>query len=923
MPSDGERRALIEKRLRGVRAAMEDFDQDLETAMANVENDIRDEVRSRWERDRDIVIRRVNVLTGAGGGRRSWFDDYDPAEGYYWPRLRSWLLAHKGRSEAVVESLDDASDNVLAYLEDPGLSGPKQFRVQGLVLGRVQSGKTANFTAVIAKAADAGYRFVIVLSGIHNSLREQTQQRLTEELGLKDKAQLNKPGVGQPEATKRWVTITDNTFNGDFLPGTSDVNVLQGNETVIAVVKKNATVLRRLNQWLVGRPPGAHLPVLVIDDEADQASINTGGNRPGRIPDDADADLNDLVDLSEQDTEGDLLEELNPSVINGLIRSMLSGFEKVSYVAYTATPFANVLIDPEALDQQAGNDLYPRDFLMSLPTPSAYVGASRLFGRDPVGDETEPYEGLDVIRIVPDAEVPYLTPQGRQPWEATVTATLRTALIDYILATAAKVERLGNGISTMLIHTTHRKLPQIELGEVVRDEMRTLRQGWRYGDEDDRREFVDRWTQEHRPIISSLDVTLDREFSAIEEQIGQLMKDRVDIVVLNSDTDDRLGYDTDPYRKVIVIGGNRLSRGLTLEDLVVSYYVRASANYDTLLQMGRWFGYREPFVDLTRVWTTQTLFSNFRHLALVEEDLREQIAVQEHLGVTPLELAPLILAHPEMAVTAANKMGAGRAIHVSYAGQLVQSVRFKLDDPDWLDYNLELTRSLTAALGPLSPVDPSRPDERPHWRHVNWAVVADYLDQFQSPAEATSFHSKELAEYIQRQASEHRELGQWWVSIRERQSFDMGLGVIDLGGSVAEVNAISRSRLVSDRDSVGVLTNPVRPQGSRRTGDEQLGLTDDQIDRAREEYNADLFHRYGTALRHQRTPDEGLLCIYPISPRSDPGNDDRKKNSSNRTKLFEDPNRARAVIGLAVVFPPSASAATRTRVGGPAADPNW
>lgn len=925
MPSDGDREARIEKRLRAVRAFIENLDRTLDEALEEVEDDIRDEVRQRWQRDHDTPIRRINVLSGEGGGRRAWFDTHDPADGYHWPRLRSWLLAHKGRSEAVVESLDDASDNVLAHLENPSEDhGPDRFRVQGLVLGRVQSGKTANFTAVIAKAADAGYRFVIVLSGIHNSLREQTQQRLTEELGLTDKAGRNKSGVGQPEASKRWVAITDNTLHGDFRPGTFDVNVLQGNENVIAVVKKNATVLRRLNRWLKDRPQGAHLPVLIIDDEADQASINTGGNRPGQLPhdtDELDVDLEDMVDLDADDTEGDLRDELNPSVINGLVRELLNGFDKVAYVAYTATPFANVLIDPDAVDLDAGNDLYPRDFLISLPTPPNYVGAERLFGRDPVGDETEPKDGLDVIRTVPDAEIPYLCP-GRGPWEAEVTPTLRLALVDYILGTAAKLERLGNGISTMLIHTTHRTYPQIEIGEVVRDEMRDLRQRWRYGNDADRAEFRDRWEDEHRRLITSLNVTLDRDFDMIEPHVTQLMKDGVEIVVLNSATDDQLGYDTDPHRKVIVIGGNRLSRGLTLEDLVVSYYVRASSNYDTLLQMGRWFGYREPYVDLTRLWTTQPLIANFRHLALVEEDLREQIAVQEQMGLTPLELAPLILSHPEMGVTAANKMGAGREINVSYAGQLVQSVRFNLDDPAWLEHNLALTRQLITALGAPDTQDPDRPDPRPHWQQVGWEVIVDFLAQFQSPAEANSFHSAELAAYIRRQATEHNELQRWWVSIRERQQRDSALETVDLTGAIGEVNAISRSRLASDRHSVGVLTNPARARGTTRTGDEEVGLTDDQIAAARDAYAEDRFHRYGTALRHQRSPEEGLLCIYPISPHSDPGNDDRRKGSTNRVRLFDDPARARPVIGVAVVFPPSTSAATQTRIGGPAGDPN-
>ena len=229
-------------------------------------------VRRRFEEEATQVIRRMRGVS-ADGGPKAWFADWDPASGYYWVRQRQYLLDSGARTERQLEALDDHSDRVLSHLEDP--RGSEPFTTRGLVIGHVQSGKTANFSAVIAKAADVGYRIVIVLTGMHNSLRQQTQRRLDRELGL-----VPGVGVGLPEHGLRWLSQTTADLHGDFDPGTSDPNVLQGNERVIFVVKKFGTVLDRLISFIGQANPPESVPVLIIDDEADQASINTGGNRP-------------------------------------------------------------------------------------------------------------------------------------------------------------------------------------------------------------------------------------------------------------------------------------------------------------------------------------------------------------------------------------------------------------------------------------------------------------------------------------------------------------------------------------------------------------------------------------------------------------------------------------------------------------------
>ena len=282
---------------------------------------------------------------------------------------------------------------MLGHLENP--RSPQPFAIRGLVIGHVQSGKTANFSALIAKAADAGYKIVIVLSGLHNTLRQQTQRRLEHDLGRE-----NIGGVGEAEPGRRWVWMTGSEAWGDFDPRGVSAALVQGNEQVIFVVKKNKSRLQRLITWMQGQVPD-DVAVLVIDDEADQASVNTGGNRSPR----------EEVDLvAQSDFDGDVLteDELDPSTINLNIRKLLRSFARCSYVAYTATPFANVLIDPSALDTEGGNDLFPSHFIISLPLPPGGndVGAAQLFGRDrlPGDADTGAEEGLDVIEFVPDYE---------------------------------------------------------------------------------------------------------------------------------------------------------------------------------------------------------------------------------------------------------------------------------------------------------------------------------------------------------------------------------------------------------------------------------------------------------------------------------------------------------------------------------------
>jgi hypothetical protein len=765
--------------------------------------------------------------------------------------------------------LDEATDGILAQVANPV---SEAFNIRGLVLGYVQSGKTANFTAVIAKAADVGYRLFIVLSGLDNGLRRQTQIRLNKELtGFAD----NRPGaVPLPPIGKRWHQFTSDEFNGDFRPGNANHGALQGSQPVLLVVKKNGIVLRRLHSWLDAAPAETRdtLALLVIDDEADQASVDTRGSYqtdPDPVP---DADYEP------------------PAAINGLIRCLLQKFRRRAYIAYTATPFANVLIPHDAVDPTAGDDLYPKDFIVDLPKPFGYFGAEELYGRqDPISGEL--IAGIDAVRNIPDEDMTDLE-SGRVP------PSLDAALLDFVLGGAARAERgQGDAPATMLIHTSQRTQSQNDLCRVVTARFSELKDEWRYQrSQGVRQRIKNRWETEFQLVTRASYLQRERTFEQIEDYISPFLEAVVSPRQINSVTGAMLDYQREPSLKAIAIGGNKLARGLTLEGLLISYFVRPTAMYDTLMQMGRWFGFRVGYEDLTRIWTTPELAGWFADLATVEYELRKDIRRYEAEQITPLQLGPKILEHPAMLVTNRLKSRFTSTIFInqSYSDRVVQTVKFPFRRPAelavLLEENLQTTRSFLRCLGaPTIWVDAV-----PQWKNVPAGTIGNFLSEYNVDAEVRSLSLPLLRKYIEQQNG-RGELTHWTVAVKGLKSPDPALGKASWGVDGGDINMISRSRLRGDADSIGVITNP---------GDEAIGLSEAQIEHVKQlALNQDI--GFNPAARRVREPVEGLLLLYPISKFA--GQDLTSRGS--RRPLYDSPYDAdaRDVVGLALSFPRSKS----------------
>jgi len=848
--------------------------QTKEEALSNpaIPPEMRERVRVRLEKEENIILEPARFISEMGN--RDWYAKVDKTQWSYWPAQKNFLLAH-GWTMPAFMSLDDTTDGIMKKLPDPSTSS---FDVRGLVLGYVQSGKTANFTATIAKAADCGYRLFIVLSGIDKGLRMQTQIRLNREIIGEQRFPGDIDHVPLPPDGRQWHSLTTADVNGDFNPGTINRAVLQGPQPVLMVVKKNGSVLKRLISWLKGTEESVlkEIPALIIDDEADLASIDTRGSyqtEDGPIPEDYEP----------------------PSVINGRIRELLSIFNKSVYLTYTATPFANILIPYDAYDPNVQNDLYPKDFIAVLPKPQGYFGAEELFGlTNPDGGGVN--SGMGVIRIVPEVDVTSLE-QKEMP------RSLEDAMIGFILAGAARIQRgEGDQPVTMLIHTSFKIESHMDLEQMVRDKFSEFKNDWRYSSPPESLpeslpRFRDMWENDFRPLIRSTSPGNDVGFEEISKHIGQFIES-VLIKTINSVTGAVLDYSRDPQLKSICIGGNRLSRGLTLEGLVSSYFVRDTPNYDTLMQMARWFGFRGSYVELTRIWTTKKLADEFASLAFVEHQLRSDIRIYEEMGLTPKELGMRIWQHPSMQVTSRLKMRFAKSITLSYSysGTLVQTFKFPFGSPDIFiaqqEQNLRETLNLLSKVGKPTEYEGENPN-RPVWKNVSHEFVTEYLSSLNQDGFPENFALdwRDIVSYIKKHV-EQGELIRWTVSIRGRDEPGEGLGVTSWKVDGHSINQISRTRLTEKINSLGVITSP---------DDEGVGLPSPNDWENDQKSSRNSERLSGGNARVARPPEEGLLLIYPISRMSKPLNDKVKK----RMSLFNEgeESKARDIIAIAISFP--------------------
>ena len=560
-------------------------------------------------------------------------------DNYYFNNYFEYMK--KSLTKKILDITDEDTDVVMNNLADPH---GEPFSIKGMVVGHVQSGKTSNYSALIAKAADAGYRFIVVIAGAQNNLRDQTQKRLQESfIGVRH------IGVGSLpdfDSSRMPDCLTSETsdFKKDIAKSRKTTNFENMKLPILVVIKKHTKTLDQLLEWLNDNYPNqVDKPMLVIDDESDYASINTKG-------------------------------ENDPTVINKKIRLLLRKFTKSAYVAYTATPYANIFINHQAKNEEVGDDLFPRDFIYALNPPDNYFGAEVVFNED---EDSETISNK-YVRHVPNSEVVTdldVDKANDESYEEALISETRFLIrhkSDYImnelppsLKEAIRVFILNVGIrnlrgqikhNSMLVHITRFTQIHIHIKALIKEYFEEIKRDIKaYGKlpvnltkNKTLMKLEDTFRMVHSEVEFDYLEVLDNIISAI---------DTIQVIDVHQKTKIPLQYRDDIQTNAIVIGGLSLARGFTLEGLSVSYFLRTTIFYDTLMQMGRWFGYRMGYQDLCRVYMTEDMHRNFIHINNATVDLMDKLKEMEFEKRTPEEFGLAVQTHPDslLQITARNK----------------------------------------------------------------------------------------------------------------------------------------------------------------------------------------------------------------------------------------------------------------------------
>lgn len=751
----------------------------------------------------------------------------------YWPRYQGFV--ERKMSASAVDALDQSTDRILGMLEDPRREGAWDRR--GLVVGHVQSGKTGNYSGLVAKAADAGYKIIIVLAGLHNNLRSQTQIRLEESfLGFEtsaigDNVKLIGVGTIDSDIDIRPNCATNRTDKGDFNTKAEQHLAISPEEKPwLFVVKKHKIILDRLIDWIgkhvadateasTGRRFVSNLPLLVIDDESDQASVDTG----------------------EQafDGDGNPDPDHEPKAINGRIRKILHLFAKSAYVGYTATPFANIFIHRRNATPEEGEDLFPQSFIVNLAAPSNYIGPSKVFGLlSHEGREG----GLPLARPISDhVELDEDDKETAGSWMPskhngrhvpcykgvdTVPPSLREAICAFVLACAVREIR-GQGAehSSMLVHVTRLTAIQKEVHRQVDEIVTGMRQRITRGIDNlgILAELKALWEGDFVPTSGEIKAAVGEEDGPMpvpmwEDVLAKLPNVLSDIEVrmVNGTAKDALDY-AEPRAKglrIIAIGGDKLARGLTLEGLSVSYFVRATKMYDTLMQMGRWFGYRPGYVDLCRLYTSKELVEWFEHIADASEELRDEFDMMVESGAKPSEYGLKVQSHPVLLVTSPVKMRTSRNLQLSFSGDSVETVSIHRTKAAQAR-NLAAVDSLLSVMGAPSEPGPVRLREGVAnewkgsylWNGVDSKAIMDFFLSYESHSKARKVNSNLLAEFVGKMVAEG-ELTSWTVALLgggdgRKYEFANGLTIENMPKRTPDKDIVDRysiGRLLSPRD---------------------------------------------------------------------------------------------------------------------------
>jgi hypothetical protein len=879
--------------------------------------------------ERELLVKQIEALYAIFSDQYRILDDAEPEpwvknaraeiKWNFWNRYKMQLES-KNFAPDTINKLDNLTDDILDRLVRPGTL--PAFDKRGLIVGQVQSGKTSNYTGLICKAADAGYKLIIVLAGLHNSLRTQTQLRIDEGfLGFDTQTARNfsrtsnRIGVGKFNPNLAAHSLTTSEPNGDFNRAASEssgINI-RGNDPIILVIKKNASVMKNLLGWLAsrgetmtdGRKLIKSLPLLVIDDEADNASINVSKSQV--------------------------------STINGAIRALLSLFEQRAYIGYTATPYANIFVryfEKEEIENLSvklhkdielttGQDIFPKDFIVNIPAPSNYIGPAKVFGIVSSSEIDKKVKPIHLYRIIDDYQpakpdprdkdaekeyneliedirkdnIRFITDQHKKDDEIPrqLPESLKYAIKCFFLSCAARrVRGQATEHNSMLIHVSRFVRWQDNVAGMVLKVVKSWSNQIEFNQGTIVTELKTIWETDYIPTskkIAENPSVDDPDLTPVswEEILVQLYPAVAKIDVRAVHGDSRVEGLThknikplDYYEhsasglSVIAIGGNKLSRGLTLEGLTVSYYLRASKMYDTLMQMGRWFGYRPGYLDFCRLFISEELVEWYRHIVVATEEMRAEFDRMDDLGKKPSDYGLKVRTHPGvLAITASNKFRYKKIMMLSYSGELEETYSFRKNSPR-LRSNYDSTLKFIRELGEPDKPRNTKASFRKHfvWHKNNnsWQIV-DFLSGYFS--DQASFNTRLMADYILAQAG-YGWLKNWTVAVINN-SRAAGENRISAGADL-DIGLTLRS---DDNDGEKYSeTYNVAKSHIIDPSHEYIDLTDEQIKKAKDQTlddfirnkkeRTEVINPNTLRIKTNRPPEDALLLIYLLNPKPDP-----------------------------------------------------
>lgn len=649
------------------------------------DDETKKKLKTDLEYQHKIVHEKGHAIFDNYEDEHNWYSNMNVVNPFFWPRYKDYMREHTTINPRSINLLEDATlPDILNCLGNPNEEFEGTRFVRGLVIGDVQSGKTATYTGLICKATDAGYKVVILLAGITESLRQQTQERIDEgivgsTLKLDGKREVRKNvGVGLPiRATSFTSCINDFVGNCDKI--TMSLN--SHNSLVLFVIKKNVSVLRKLYNWLAEQnidPVKGYIdvPMLLIDDEADNASVNTKKD------------------------------ETDPTQTNKLIRQICHLFKNSTYVGFTATPFANVFIDPDSVDSMKHADLFPKDFIYALESPSNYVGASKIFYSDGVYHKN--------LRYITDIEEPDYTSEEykedtkydieklnsgpfyyrhKKEWDGKLPPSLRESVLCFFLANAVRDLRgQKSAPRSMLVNMSRFVKVQVRITAFIERLYTETYDNIRFDFSDSDK------ANQSLPLYKEFKQIWDNHFQNIKDvsfcnvvQKKTILNAIEKILVLTingSKKSGKLDYRTNKSLRVIAVGGLALSRGLTLEGLMVSYFYRNTATFDVLMQMGRWFGYRSGYEDLFQIWTSKISADWYAEVATASQELKDDIRNMREQYLTPKDFGIKVRDNcDDLQITSSNKMRSASSVFMQY------TFYGNIYDTPYITYNIEHNRA--------------------------------------------------------------------------------------------------------------------------------------------------------------------------------------------------------------------------------------